>query len=79
MGDEWRVEVETGRALICVVGDELRGKTARSEVRAAFAELDPEWVEVGANPVAAVAIVRREGLESALRRLHRRLCEEGGR
>jgi len=75
-GGEWQVDVQDGRALVCVVGSGLStAARLRGQVVGCFAEWEPDVVAVGASGTSAAAVLPVDRLEGALRALHERFFE----
>jgi len=80
LGSLAKIEVESERAIVCVVGTGLaRGGPFRAAVLAALAGLDPEALVLGASPASLAAVLPQARLEEAVRGLHRRFFEEGAK
>jgi aspartate kinase len=77
LGEGARIDVESERAIICVVGSGLQHNGRfRALVLSALAEFEPEMVALGASRASLAAIVRQEHLADAVRGLHARFVEE---
>lgn len=70
------VEVERDRAVVAVVGDMLKETPAvLRRVFSALGDIDVDMVSMGANDINLSFVIKAEGAEAALRRLHAEFFE----
>jgi aspartate kinase len=70
------VEVERGRAIICVVGEGLRGTPGiAARLFNCLTDINVSLISQGASSINLTFVIEEENLLEAVTRLHRTFCE----
>jgi aspartate kinase len=71
------VEVETGKAIVCVIGDNLRGTSGMlARVFGAIREINVRMVSQGASEINIAFVIEEKDVPEAVRRLHKQFIED---
>jgi aspartate kinase len=73
------VDVETGKAIVCVIGDNLRGtKGMLARIFGAIREINVRMVSQGASEINIAFVIEEKDVPEAVRRLHKQFIEDAG-